>query len=190
MLHVITPCSRPENLPAVEASLIHLVGPWHWWIVYDGRMAKTDHHRDSGQVSEIQGFPERPLIHPDTHGTSFAAGYLRNVALRNIFDGWVYCLDDDNAVHPRLCEAMQEDHDLVGFRTDRRDGGLYNEPTEDCIDTGGFLWRRERFGDVRFEPYGTTCDGELWRRLQGLCHPKRVRILRESLGFYNYLRSA
>ena len=103
MLTIITPCSRPDNLPAMFDS-ISFPKIDKWYIVYDTSNNRTYTHQ----------FTNHPqIIELEADGTSVnsAVGhYQRNFALRIITklkkNGYVYFLDDDNILHPDFLDSV------------------------------------------------------------------------------------
>lgn len=89
MMTIFTPCSRPYNLPIIEKSIIDNLGTKHlrWIVVYDAE-----------EIPECNiSFAEQYCIKGGVSGN-----LQRNFALSKISDGWVYCLDDDNLIHPEF----------------------------------------------------------------------------------------
>ena len=100
---LITPCARPENLKRVAESI-----RWpyvkHWYIVYDGRRPPRDlQFVDHLRVTET-------VV---TNANSCAGNAQRNSVL-DLFtqdpslcsDAYVYFLDDDNVIHPKLYDLL------------------------------------------------------------------------------------
>jgi hypothetical protein len=85
-LIIITPCSRPQNLPAMALSINHALA--HWIIIHD--------------ASEVPG--DAP-IYPNTVHIAVKGGVMGNLQRNTALDliktpAWLYVLDDDNIIHP------------------------------------------------------------------------------------------
>ena len=99
-LTIITPCSRPENLPALYRSLDFRIVR-EWIIVHDTTRGRIVEHQflDDPRVREVE--------YADASGISAAGNAQRNFALRLLHgDGYVYFLDDDNVVHPNFWRVL------------------------------------------------------------------------------------
>ena len=169
-LHVLTAVTRPENLPRIAASLVSSCPPelelvWHWRF-------DPDHHAVGGQA-------------------------LKNAMLEEISagadDDWVWCLDDDTAVHPRLLKTLQRWSLISWIRAlvvsqQRADGRVLPAGPEHLqvgsIDIGQAILRRGLIGDLRI-PEDYNGDGMfLGALLRGRTD---VLYLDEVLSFHNAL---
>lgn len=108
---IITPCSRPENLEAVAKSINF---DCKWVIVFD---CSFDEY-----IKIVLN--DTPLLRKPWINTLYVKGGVsgnaqRNLAIDSIHDGFIYCLDDDNLMHPEFYEATK--------------GILANNPDAKCI---------------------------------------------------------
>jgi hypothetical protein len=158
ILHVITPVSRPENLPLLAQSLRGLLSiPWRWWVVFDRAVANLPPQP-----------PDLPVAYWDYGQESHSvAGYsLRNECLERINSGWVYFLDDDNLIYPHfeivflLARRSFPQGQWFIFRQVRRDGSIYLRPQcppqVNAVDIGQCVLRRDlvRPTGERVPPWG------------------------------------
>jgi hypothetical protein len=164
-LHVVTPCSRPGNLPHVAESLKLLDGfrvAWH--VVYS----------QGGTL----GGPERN----------------EGIEAVTDPDAWVYFLDDDNAIHPdlsrSLLRAVKEHPAAVGFvfgqeRADQpMPANVFPGPAE--IDTAQFVFRRSAIGNVRWDDNGRLGDYRFFKSIRA-ADPGDVIAIPESVTYWNAL---
>jgi len=176
IVHVLTPVSRPELLPAVTASLsvallsapeIRLV----WHLSYD---------------------LERRYV---------SGWKLRNEMLDDIERGWIWLLDDDTEAHPSLLARLWEYRDSNGivFSQDGREPPGIADPERlangdhrerlsadaTVFDTGMVICRRGLIGDYRFREH-RAADGYFWEDV--LSKADDVIYLDEFLATYNSLR--
>lgn len=127
-LHVLTACSRPDNLAALAGSLA-AAATLNWELCWHLRF-DLDRKHVGGQQ-------------------------LKNDMLDQISDGWVYVLDDDTIVHPDLFQAAAQltGRDAVVVSQDRTDGRLLNASAENVrvghIDIGQAVIRRNVIGQHR-----------------------------------------
>lgn len=124
-LAIVTPCSRPENLPEIfETVRFDLIDTWY--IVYDTRHAAFVKRYDHPQIVEMECGDE---------GVSGNA--CRNRALDVIGEGMVYFLDDDNLVHPEFWKMSFAPGRIHTFDMQYSDGRVLpgTRPVVDGIDT-------------------------------------------------------
>jgi hypothetical protein len=105
-INIVTPCSRPENLEVIHASIkstLHDVN-WLWLVCFDGSVVKDHTPKEM----------ERTKFFRVTNEKSKSGNAQRNYCLELINSGWVYFLDDDTVMHGGLREAINEDEEIVG----------------------------------------------------------------------------
>ena len=159
-LHVLTACSRPENLERVARSLA--ATPCHWHVRFD-----IERQYVGGQE-------------------------VKNVLLDEIHDGWVFFLDDDTLMHPKLYRRLGtlfEEGGPDAFVVSQRHSvlGILHAAPENVhvggIDIGQVVARRTLIGDTRI-PNTYWGDGEFWSEIL----PKgKVVYLDEVLSYQNAL---
>lgn len=98
-LSIITPCTRPYNLPIIYKSLLDLNGNIEWIIVFDGDVDNRIKQYEEKQVPILLFNKHREI------GDAYAA-MLRNIGINNASGDYLYYLDDDNLVHPLLYEKI------------------------------------------------------------------------------------
>lgn len=186
MLHIVTPISRPENLEKIHASIrAHVPIEYRWWCVFDYRVSVPPKPQDWQSVA----------YWGHGGGPRSAVGYpQRNFVLDQVDTGWLYFLDDDNVIHPRLIrvwlDALQRHPAGLWFifRQVRPDGRIYLRPhcppRQNFVDMGQSVIHRSVIGKHRFpEQYGG--DGLLFERLGQWAE---VICVDEEATYYNALR--
>lgn len=170
-LHVLTALTRPENLPAMAASLdaaartVDLT--WHCRL-------DPDHQAVGGQC-------------------------LKNQMLDQIRGGWIYILDDDNIMHPDLAGALTDyladrvDVALVVCAQQHQSGWVRRPHRrmlrQTHVDAGQVLFRREALGEVRI-PLHYCGDGEFIEHLAERLTEQQIIYIPEAVTYYNWLRTA
>ncbi len=170
-LHILTAITRPENLPALAASLTGALAHgvavcWHW-------LADSEHAAIGGQA-------------------------LKNQMLDAIADGWVWVLDDDNTAHPDffdvLSQAAREHPDARAFVLSQElPGGTVRHADAaamrvDHVDIAQVVLRRDLIGDARLDlSYGG--DGMLIEQLHRH-YPTDFVYIDRPVCYYNRLRSS
>lgn len=153
-LSIITPCSRPYNLPTIYASISGMQSDnVEWIVVFDG---------DS--IDERIRMYEKnvPIILLNCHredGDNYASRQ-RNLGIDVATGDYLYFLDDDNVVHRRLydklCDFATGDNIIIfnqfTFKGGRKKPINIKSFKPGQLDTGQFLvprkyktrWRNDR----------------------------------------------
>jgi len=129
---IITPCSRPQNLQDIFASL-NFEYIEKWIIVYD----TTNNRTYTKQFSEHPSILEEECCDPGVTGNA-----QRNHGLRIVKEGFVYFLDDDNIVHPDLWAVIPTLDEDYFYTWDQNTFDRYIEGhtiNTGCIDTSMFI---------------------------------------------------
>ena len=164
-LTLVTPCSRPQNLPLIAESikpgrnLFDVI----WMVIFD-----------NGECPQ-----------------SRVGNYQRNCALEAIIDGWVYFLDDDTLIHPELFgELAKVKTGAVAFGQTLKDGirPASQATMKVCqIDMGQVAIRREVIGNARFALGIYEADGIFIESVYN-SNPDKWSLIDKPLSYYNKLR--
>lgn len=186
MIHVVTPVTRPRNLPAIYTAILACGHPFHWHVVFDfGEQA------DEGTVP----YPYTDYVWHPSNGRGAWGNLQRNRGLDDITAGYVYFCDDDNIPHRDLFDramAMQENTDrIVIVNQVHKDGSLRLRANGEInlgdIDTAQAFIPRALIGDLRWEAMPNPADygflRALWKK-----YPEKFLFLDENLSYYNHLR--
>ena len=192
LVNIVSPVSRPWNLAVMGASIDRSAGPgvelvWH--VVFDSpsiRRAMKWRRLDPREDIRYYAYPKQDR--------GISGNPQRNHALDQLSGGYVYFLDDDNVVHPRLFTAA-----LAHMREER--AVIVNQATPDGttrlvadagnvrvggIDTAQVLLPYSMIGDLRWDPFNYCADGvfceTVYRR-----SPDSFVFLQENLAYYNFL---
>lgn len=167
MMHVVTACSRPENLPKLEMSLCpHREFIAAWWIV----------GRTEGPGWAVQIDAEM----------SIGGQAQKNLALGKmpLSRDWVYFLDDDTILCSDLPWVLvKTEADGLIFSSDLMPGAA---PKLGHIDQCQYALRRDLIGDARI-PEAYDGDGQFIVSLYE-AQPERFQITDRELAYYNALR--
>lgn len=99
-LSIITPCSRPFNLPIIYSSILSMnTDDVEWLIVYDSD--KIDE-----RILQYEKNVKIRLFNRKREKDDSYASMLRNIGIENAKGEYLYFLDDDNLVHYRLYEKI------------------------------------------------------------------------------------
>lgn len=183
---LITPCSRPENLHKVAAS-IDFTKVQTWFIVHDARPGRGG---SPTRVFDPAEFPSVVELWCDAPGT---AGHpARNMVLERVHKGLVYFVDDDNAVHPRFWDLVDtfEPGKIYSFDMEYRDGHVLrgNIARVGHIDTAQVVFDAGLVGSLRFRADKYEADGLFFEALIG-SHPDLWQYKPGVHAFYNRLRA-
>lgn len=184
MISIVTPCSRPENLPLLAKSIKEYVMPFtdaKWYVSFDTsrtKMIEPDiqgiHVHFSGAEGGVSGNTQR----------NDAISYIKDM------DSWVYVLDDDNTMHPKFYTVLHATKmkgiKLVTFDQESYHGVIRSgsKPLLDQIDQAQFLIHRSIQTEY-IQNYGA--DGYM---IMGLTekYPNKWVYINSVASYYNKLR--
>lgn len=168
-LHLLTACTRPENIARLGESIDAARRPGAdiiWHLKQDGERKHV-----GGQA-------------------------IKNALIERVADGWLTFLDDDNLLHPALVERLlmvTAEHSAAGLIVVGQGlpGGHYRAAREGClalnrIDAAQLVIRRDALGDLRL-PETYAGDGLLAEMLQAALPAESIVYLDEPLCYYNRL---
>ncbi len=206
VLHIITPCKRPENLNQILKSIVSTRGfelfNVKWWIVLDGSKCSSECVIEAG----IDKILSNQILITDPSLQSLAGKGQINFALDQIGDndtGFVWVLDDDNAVHPDFFDALHDALDRqfrvhaptafgYAFGQDTCNGRIRHvsasEMKELGIDQAQFVIRRDFIGADRYV-MKYSGDGEFAGRMFAK-NPNVWEFIDIPVTYYNKLRPA
>ncbi len=179
MLTVITPCTRPWNLPALKASL---PAAFQWVVVLDGPK------RGDVPLSVLQD--PRVEVHEQRGG--IWGNVQRNFGLSQAKGDCVYFLDDDNVIHPRLSTLIEEHPERAVVTNQIYSNGTRRliasgQVRRGYIDTAQVALPRNLAQAYQWAPDLYDADGvyfsEIYRN-----HPHRFTFVNEDASYYNFLR--
>jgi hypothetical protein len=182
-LNIITPCSRPQNLHTIAASINIPRENYRWIVVAD--------------LDEIDQslVPENCEIYLYRNPHSTVGHAQRNFALDLITSGHVYMNDDDTVIHPELWENICNLHsDFISFkqnnvnRTLRLEGNVIKPGG---IDSHNFIVSRSAIGDMRWDISNYDADGyfamAVYLKIYSQ-NPNLITYIPKALSIYNSLR--
>lgn len=181
MIHLITPCTRPENLARMQQSI---PAECTWTIVLDQ------------SVKEVSNWSGLNAVVYQSPYTGHAGNPNRNFALDHMkFDDydWIHVLDDDNIIHPEWYNRVKDFSDpaltMVSWGQVWQNNTVRLSPAPtprvgnidtSCYMVRGWVMKKERY-DMDYVADGIMAE-RAYRYGNYLC-------LNEYLGYYNYLRT-
>ena len=183
---IITPCSRPENLDIVKASIdFNYVD--EWIIVYDGKKIFQNPYL----------FNNEPKIKEYIHtGPGLSGNPQRNYALDHVQNAntYLYFLDDDNTIHKDLYKLLDiaDEHQIYTFGLESSWTTQENQLNGSVIqvskiDTAMFLVDFECCKEIRWIPHLYGADGYYIRECFEANKDKWIYV-NNKLCTYNTLR--
>ena len=178
MIHIITPCSRPDNLKVIAKSI---PAECNWTVCLDA------------SVTEVPVVTGATIIKSPYTGNS--GNQVRNYALDSIEakdSDWIYFLDDDNIVHPdwfkEVSTNTEKDKMLVWGQILKKGNIRLEATSAPCIgniDVSSFMVPWRILKNIRFHPSAYAADGILATKVFKLhgCH-----VIDKYLCYYNFLR--
>lgn len=177
MIHIITPCHRPENLDTIKQSIPESC---NWIVVYDKIM--EDHPDIDGAVVMRSGM------------TGAFGAHNRNHALEKYpfkDEDWVAFMDSDNIVHPEWYESVKshldKDFAMITWGQIVKNGDIrlipVTNPQVGNIDSASYIVKWKYAKQFRWsENY--THDGEY---AEDVSKQGPVLALNKYIAYYNYI---
>jgi len=110
-LSIITPCSRPYNLPTIYQSILDLnTDNIEWIVIFDGEI--------DNRILQYKKNINIILLNKFREGENSYASSLRNEGLKYANGDYIYFLDDDNIIHHKLYKKLllyKEDDKVLIF---------------------------------------------------------------------------
>jgi len=151
-LTIITPCSRPENLFAIEESMNTIPRCNRRWIVVF----------DREEVPENIPASCEPYAIKDKE--SVFGNAQRNYGLNLVEGGWIYFNDDDTTIHPDLWDNIKDTkEDFVSFMQINKDGSIKVDGkviAPSYTDSGNFIIAHKCIGNIRWDIKRYDADGQ------------------------------
>jgi len=168
-LHILTACTRPNNLYALSLSIEH---------------------------AARQGCDLTWHVRFDPECQAVGGQWLKNQMLDEITDGWVYILDDDNVLHPDLLGALADyltdrvDVGLVVCAQQHRNGYVRRPHRgmlrQTHVDAGQVVIRRAALGALRI-PEHYCGDGQFVEEFASTLRNDQIVYIPEVTTYYNWL---
>lgn len=173
-VHILTPCSRPQNIRMINESIYKAQGPHklclNWHIMYKNHDNKYN-------------------IIPN---------YNRYLDCINF--GWFTFMCDDNMFHPQLFKAFSETLDkhpdmgvyvvgIMGYAGAVQEAGpQYCKPFNS--DAAQYFFKREILGDIRFDTgeMAHGADGQLLKNLYA-AHPEKFVFDNRVIAYHEALKT-
>ena len=199
-LHILTRCSRAEHLLKIKNSIFDGESGFEiiWHLLFDRAILPEIDAELNDELLEQLNQPniEKSFFKSIPGDMAHAA---LNAALDEISDGWVYVLDDDNALHEnfyRHISALISNQKWRGIifsqQIDGRDftGQQIREAKPENtkvqkIDMAQFLLCRDLIGNHRFDFGDYLADGHFIEEIFQ-CHADEFVFSEEVLCYYNY----
>lgn len=188
MIYIITPCTRPYNLPSIRQSI---PSECTWVVCYDGSVKSTP---------DVEGAITLRCPETGIYGNPTRNFALEGIKDRLKDDDWIYIMDDDNIVHPNWYNEIKDhlqNSKMICWSQEFPPSGVYDfggrirsqvpeKPAIANIDTAQYMMKWEIARDIRF-PLLYEADGiyaeKIYESAGGSLN------INKPLCYYNYLRS-
>ena len=209
-LHIITPVSRPSNLPAIYHDLnSHLVSSdkrlqINWWPVFDSNCGEQAHHwKVRLSRSHNDALSINPII--SSHYDSLKGHVHRNTVLDileenaetiDIGHQWIYMLDDDNILHPSYLQTItnneNEIFDVLVVNQEQLNGKTrfyanLESINQGMADLGMLTFKLKALKGCRFN---LSNSNPAIQFVKSLCNSNKgsIKLIKENRSYYNFLR--
>jgi hypothetical protein len=155
-----------------------------WYIVYDASKNRkyTKQFLNHPQIVELESTRECVGGNPG-----------RNTGIDNVYSGYVYFLDDDNIIYPKLYNLFShlDGNHIYTFNQLIHDKKnlkirLGNHIRTGSIDTAQFIVPRELIGDLRWIEGARCSDGKFIVALREK-NKDSIQYINSTLAIYNYV---
>jgi glycosyltransferase involved in cell wall biosynthesis len=202
ILHIITRCSRLNNIIKVGESLPTKDGKLQvrWHVIFDSTRLKDI---DAEILGRLQEEYNAKLYFEFSQGGDYLYPQMNKIIIDNIQEGWIYSLDDDNVLHEKLFDNFEA---LVGFcEAGNHVGIVFNQHVAGkdftgvdvryakpenmkvrSIDLAQFILHRSVFNDFDFKG-GYDADGKFIEKVYEV-NPDGFLFIDKILSHYNYLQ--
>jgi glycosyltransferase involved in cell wall biosynthesis len=202
VLHIITRCSRLNNIIKVGESLPTKDGKLQvqWHVIFDSTRLKDI---DAEILGRLQEEYNAKLYFEFSQGGDYLYPQMNKIIIDNIQEGWIYSLDDDNILHEKLFDNFEA---LVGFcEAGNHVGIVFNQHVAGkdftgldvryakaenmkvrSIDLAQFILHRSVFNDFDFKG-GYDADGRFIEKVYE-SNPEGFLFIDKILSHYNYLQ--
>lgn len=187
LLYIVTPCSRPQNLPSIRKAFASNYD-WIWVIIYTVRPLRREFPSDPRIYEFWLGVEATHEDDPWTYanlGRNFALGLVSDAS------SYIYFLDDDNIIHPNFWKlvyaVLQEGQsDFITFDQFRTPETVLVGPRAIIgkIDTGMFVTQRGLTGHIRWRLQGYA-DFFFAEEMQNTAH--NHTYINQTCAYYNFV---
>jgi Glycosyl transferase family 2 len=196
--NLVTAVTRPDNLDRIYSSIA--LALWdnpskcNWILVADERVEYVP-----ARLAQLSaGSPIKIRFETLPRQSQFGI-YQKNLGLDLCEDGFFYCLDDDNILHPAFFERLEKaiaehpEKRVFAFHQHRWDRwGLLRASPETMeinkIDNAMFIAHKSLIGPLRYDYEKAGCEDYFFYRALFDAHPEEFWFLDDLLAFYNFLR--
>lgn len=201
-LHIITRCSRPQNILKIKDSIFgesRNEFNIFWYVIFDTKILKDI---DADTLYNLND-KNIDLQFKKSDDGDFGHQFI-NECIDNIKYGWVYILDDDNVLHEnflnRILYYINNNTDKSGIifsqKVDGRDFSKLdiriahpNNVKVGQIDIAQFILKRELIGSQRLNRYQYTADGHFITDIYSNNQEDFI-FVDEVLCYYNWFHSS
>ena len=198
-IHIITRCTRPENLTKIEKSIFNTDKfkiTWHI-CVDTSKLSGKDFAEKSNLIHQ---FPDVITYAIECDEGDYGHDMI-NLTIDKIKDGFIYIIDDDNIIHPDFYNTIHEQISIdpnKSYIFNQKVGGNdftgidVRKAAPENIHVGGidmaqFLLKRDIIGESRLAPSTYTADGIFIEKLYKN-NIDSFLLIDRILCYYNYLK--
>lgn len=200
---IITPCSRPDNLPLLYESILNAfeenTDRFLWLIVRDEDVF-VEHHFTDIRVVQTLCKTDKGVAGHEQRNRALVLLKRRERSLRDILesykDHFVYFLDDDTTMHPNFTKVLDgfttDKTKMITFESKLTTGKTWvtatSTPKIGTVDSGSFVVKLGVIGDTEFNVKLYEADGAFAKDIADKLQPDEITVVPQVAAYYNSLR--
>ena len=199
LVNIVTPCTRPENLLAIQESINnHANFKYRWHIIFEN--LKLDNRPDRIYIDHLK----KKLNNNNKYYWATSNGIAGHTHRNFIIDklsgetGWLYFNDDDNILHPDFSKINFEETGYSAIVLSQKDSDGTNRVYDGNtliasphnmkvrrIDTAQLIFNLYSLKDLYFDDRYYWADGIFAEKFNE--KNTNIKYLKDLFCYYNYL---
>ena len=199
LVNIVTPCTRPENLLAIQESINnHANFKYRWHIIFEN--LKLNNRPDRIYIDHLKKKLNKNNKYYWATSNGIAGHTHRNFIIDKLSGeiGWLYFNDDDNILHPDFSKINFEETGCSAIVLSQKDPDGTNRVYDGntliacphnmkvrCIDTAQLIFNQKKNKNLYFDDRYYWADGIFAEKFYE--KNTNIKYLKDLFCYYNYL---